>query len=138
MAFCYGRQAFKTERPDGKSQIFLTSLLCPVLDGRIYFLGQQIMDPRGAKVLRQEQPYYDDEICCGQGTARGRHTIQTHLLQVIGLPELRMLIDYDILHPGSHEVAEVHRLAWALGRICALRPGSVGWSRIQDDGMLLQ
>ncbi|KAK3490488.1 uncharacterized protein B0T23DRAFT_443464 [Neurospora hispaniola] len=63
----------------------------------------------------------------------GGHTIRTHLLQVVGLPELRMLIDYDILHPGSHEVAEVHHLAWALGRIYALRPGSIGWSGMHDN-----
>ncbi|EGO56819.1 hypothetical protein NEUTE1DRAFT_102082 [Neurospora tetrasperma FGSC 2508] len=55
----------------------------------------------------------------------------------VGLPELRMLIDHDILHTGSQEVAEVHHLAWALGRICALRPGSLGWSHpsMRDDGM---
>ncbi|KAL0470454.1 hypothetical protein QR685DRAFT_571571 [Neurospora intermedia] len=53
----------------------------------------------------------------------------------VGLPELRMLIDHDILHTGSQEVAEVHHLAWALGRICALRPGSIGWFSMHDDGM---
>nr|CAB97469.2 hypothetical protein [Neurospora crassa] len=46
----------------------------------------------------------------------------------VGLPELRMLIDHDILHTGSREVAEVHHIAWALGRICALQSGSIGWS----------
>ncbi|EDO65089.2 hypothetical protein GE21DRAFT_2990 [Neurospora crassa] len=55
----------------------------------------------------------------------------------VGLPELRMLIDHDILHTGSREVAEVHHIAWALGRICALQSGSIGWSGMHDNGMFL-
>lgn len=46
----------------------------------------------------------------------------------VGMAELQMLIDYDILTTMSKEVAEVHHLARALSYICALRPGSIGFS----------
>ncbi|KAK3401534.1 hypothetical protein B0T20DRAFT_492252 [Sordaria brevicollis] len=46
----------------------------------------------------------------------------------VGMAELQMLVDYDLLNSRCKEVAEVHHLAWALGRICCFRPGSIGYS----------
>lgn len=42
-----------------------------------------------------------------------------------------MLLDFDILNtPDMHMAyAECHHLAWCLGRICAVRPGTIGLSR---------
>ncbi|KAI0159764.1 hypothetical protein GGR57DRAFT_437290 [Xylariaceae sp. FL1272] len=42
------------------------------------------------------------------------------------LPEITQLIDEDIRATPCIEYAEYHHLAWILGRICALRPGSLG------------
>lgn len=46
----------------------------------------------------------------------------------IGLNELRQLIDLDMTTTPSMDNAEGHHLAWLLGRVCCVRPGSIGWS----------
>ncbi|KAG5789435.1 hypothetical protein H9Q69_011503 [Fusarium xylarioides] len=46
----------------------------------------------------------------------------------VGLPELRQLIDFDMISAPNIEVAECHHLAWCIGRICAVRPGSLARS----------
>lgn len=57
-----------------------------------------------------------------------RHTDRTY----VGLAELRQLIDYDMMSTPSIEVAEGHHLAWCLGRVCSVRPGSIGPSKNSD------
>lgn len=65
-----------------------------------------------------------------------RYAAQKHGLTVasnlkmskVGLAELRQLIDYDMTQTPNIAVAEAHHLAWCLGRICAVRPGSLGIS----------
>ena len=47
---------------------------------------------------------------------------KTHL----GLIELSILMDYDLRTCPFVEVCEAHHLAWAMMRICALRPSSIG------------
>ena len=47
----------------------------------------------------------------------------------ITLPEIQSLIDSDLLATPCVELAECHHLAWCLGRVCALRPGSLGSQR---------
>lgn len=44
----------------------------------------------------------------------------------VGLPELSQLIDFDMEQTRCIQLAECHHLAWCLGRICAVRPGSIG------------
>ena len=44
----------------------------------------------------------------------------------VGLPELRQLIDMDMISTPSIGVAEGHHLAWCIGRVCSVRPGSIG------------
>ncbi|OIW32876.1 hypothetical protein CONLIGDRAFT_695069 [Coniochaeta ligniaria NRRL 30616] len=48
----------------------------------------------------------------------------------VGLSELRQLIDTDMASPTLHiDVAELHHLAWCMGKISAIRPGDIGQSR---------
>lgn len=42
----------------------------------------------------------------------------------IGLAELSQLIDLDMSATKTIELAEMHHLAWCIGRVCAIRPGS--------------
>jgi len=44
----------------------------------------------------------------------------------VGLAELRQLIDQDMVSTPRIELAEQHQLAWCIGRVCAVRPGSIG------------
>ncbi|KAB5555005.1 hypothetical protein GE09DRAFT_1239454 [Coniochaeta sp. 2T2.1] len=44
----------------------------------------------------------------------------------LGIEELRLLIDYDMTNTKYIDMAEQHHLAWCLGRLCAVRPGSLG------------
>ena len=44
----------------------------------------------------------------------------------VGLPELQQLIDLDLRATPCIELAECHHAAWCLGRVTALRPGSIG------------
>ena len=44
----------------------------------------------------------------------------------IGLVELQYLIDMDIRGTPRMEIAESHHLAWCIGRVTAVRPGSLG------------
>lgn len=44
----------------------------------------------------------------------------------VGLPELSQLIDFDMQMTRCFPLAESHHLAWCIGRICAVRPGSLG------------
>lgn len=46
----------------------------------------------------------------------------------IGLAELRQLIDIDMITTPEISVAELHHLAWCIGRVCAVRPGSLARS----------
>jgi hypothetical protein len=50
----------------------------------------------------------------------------------VGLAELRQLIDHDMISTPSIELAECHHLAWCIGRICSVRPGSIGPPRKAD------
>lgn len=43
----------------------------------------------------------------------------------VGLAELRQMLDLDMQNVISWEVTEQHHLAWMVGRICAVRPGSI-------------
>lgn len=43
----------------------------------------------------------------------------------VGLSELRQMVDMDMQNPKSWEVTEQHHLAWMIGRVCAVRPGSI-------------
>ncbi|KAF5027811.1 hypothetical protein F66182_81 [Fusarium sp. NRRL 66182] len=43
----------------------------------------------------------------------------------VGLAELRQMIDFDMITTPNISVAEIHHLAWCIGRVCALRPGSL-------------
>jgi hypothetical protein len=54
--------------------------------------------------------------------------ISTNLIakSYVGLAELRQLIDLDTISSPNIDIAEGHHLAWCIGRICAVRPGSVG------------
>jgi len=45
----------------------------------------------------------------------------------VGLSELRLLIDFDMASTLHIEVAEQHHLAWCIGRVCSVRPGTIGW-----------
>lgn len=56
----------------------------------------------------------------------------TGTLSEIGLEELRQLIDFDMTTSLHMEAAEVHHLAWCIGRMCAVRPGSLGWSGTKE------
>ncbi|KAK5091105.1 hypothetical protein LTR05_001285 [Lithohypha guttulata] len=47
----------------------------------------------------------------------------------MGHHELKQLIDYDTAKSPSMAVTESHHLAWCLGLICGVRPGSIGWSK---------
>ena len=44
----------------------------------------------------------------------------------LGPAELEQLLDYDMQHTISIELAEGHHLAWTLARACGLRPSSLG------------
>ncbi|KAM0200381.1 hypothetical protein ACHAPI_002806 [Fusarium lateritium] len=46
----------------------------------------------------------------------------------VGLAELRQLIDIDMITTPEISVAELHHLAWCIGRVCAVRPGSLARS----------
>lgn len=43
----------------------------------------------------------------------------------LGLAELRQLIDYEMLNNRCIELSEEHQVLWCIGRITALRPGSL-------------
>ena len=43
----------------------------------------------------------------------------------LGLPEIGQLIDEDSETAADMAWSEQHHLAWCMGRICALRPGSI-------------
>lgn len=47
----------------------------------------------------------------------------------IGLAEIRFLMDREMRYAASVEVSECHSLAWAIARVTALRPGSLGAPR---------
>ncbi|TAQ89667.1 hypothetical protein B7494_g2017 [Chlorociboria aeruginascens] len=47
----------------------------------------------------------------------------------VGLAELRQMIDHDMVATPCIELAECHHLAWCIGRVAAVRPGSIGPSR---------
>lgn len=51
----------------------------------------------------------------------------------VGLPELRQLIDHDMLTTPNIAVSEGHQLAWCLMRVCNVRPGGIGWSDRQKE-----
>lgn len=53
----------------------------------------------------------------------------------LGAPELRQLIDAEMLYNISIENSEQHQLAWCLGRVTACRPGSLGASREYPSGL---
>ncbi|OBT70725.1 hypothetical protein VF21_10291 [Pseudogymnoascus sp. 05NY08] len=44
----------------------------------------------------------------------------------VGLPEISQMIDLDMQQTRCFIVAEMHHLAWCMGRTCAVRPGSLG------------
>lgn len=46
----------------------------------------------------------------------------------VGLSELSQLIDLDMEDTKCIELAEMHHLAWCVGRVCAIRPGSLGYN----------
>ena len=46
----------------------------------------------------------------------------------VGLSELSQLIDLDTSDTKCIELAEMHHVAWCIGRICAIRPGSLGYN----------
>lgn len=48
----------------------------------------------------------------------------------VGLPELRQLIDYEMYHNICIENSEQHQVAWCIGRMVAVRPGSLGPSHL--------
>lgn len=48
----------------------------------------------------------------------------------VGLPELRQLIDYEMYHNICIENSEQHQVAWCIGRMVAVRPGSIGPSHL--------
>ncbi|KAK4543512.1 hypothetical protein LTR36_005407 [Oleoguttula mirabilis] len=43
----------------------------------------------------------------------------------LGLAELRQPLDFEAIYNGSIELSEQHQLLWCIGRITALRPGSL-------------
>ncbi|KAI9800898.1 MAG: hypothetical protein M1833_003035 [Piccolia ochrophora] len=47
----------------------------------------------------------------------------------LGLLELTQLIEYDSLTTPCMPLAECHHLGWSIGRICGVRPGSMGEDR---------
>ncbi|KAK5073915.1 hypothetical protein LTR64_006945 [Lithohypha guttulata] len=47
----------------------------------------------------------------------------------MGHHELKQLIDDDTAKSPYMAVTESHHLAWCLGLICGVRPGSIGWSK---------
>lgn len=58
--------------------------------------------------------------------------IKTHL----SISELRQLIEHDMCTTWCIENAEQHHLAWCLGRVLALRPGSIGSSKFAPEAHL--
>lgn len=54
----------------------------------------------GAQAIRRQKPY-------------------------LGMPELRELFDYEMLHNTSIELSEQHQAAWCIARTTACRPGSI-------------
>lgn len=50
--------------------------------------------------------------------------------------ELRELIDFDMARTLNVPLAEVHHLAWCLGCVCGVRPGSMGWATRREDQYL--
>lgn len=53
----------------------------------------------------------------------------------VGLSELSQLIDFDIADTKCIELAEMHHLAWCIGRVCAVRPGSLGYNLKNKDSI---
>lgn len=47
----------------------------------------------------------------------------------VGLEELRQLIDHELISNRCAELSEEHQLAWCIGRVTAVRPGSIGPSQ---------
>ncbi|CAJ0540123.1 Ff.00g073930.m01.CDS01 [Fusarium sp. VM40] len=58
----------------------------------------------------------------------GLNTTGNMEMSKIGLAELRQLIDIDMITTPEISVAELHHLAWCIGRVCAVRPGSLARS----------
>lgn len=58
------------------------------------------------------------------GDRKSRKTRKTYL----GLAELRQLIDAELFNNRSIENSEQHQVIWCIGRICAIRPGTIGIS----------
>ena len=56
----------------------------------------------------------------------------------LGLPEIRQLIDLDLMTTGCIELAEQHQLAWCIAYITALRPGSLGPSEGRTEPLRLK
>lgn len=54
----------------------------------------------------------------------------------VGLDELRQLLDHEIAVSPCIELSEQHQAAWCLARQTAVRPGSIGMGREDDDDAL--
>lgn len=54
----------------------------------------------------------------------------------IGLAELRQMIDMETTTTPCIELTEGHHLAWVMGRVCSVRPGSLGPSSVAKKGDL--
>ncbi|KIV91937.1 hypothetical protein PV10_06424 [Exophiala mesophila] len=61
---------------------------------------------------------------------------QRSVKSYFGRLELAQLIDFDTLQSPYLPVTESHHLAWCLGCVCGIRPGSIGWSRHHKDQFL--
>ncbi len=54
----------------------------------------------------------------------------------LGRLELAQLIDFDTMQSPFLPVAEMHHLAWTLGCICGVRPGSLAYSHHRENDFL--
>ena len=61
----------------------------------------------------------------------GRLTNEAAPKTYMGLPEISHLVEFDSSKTRCIELAEVHHLAWCIGRFTAVRPGSLGPSQEQ-------
>lgn len=64
---------------------------------------------------------------------QNRYKIRTHGSTVnktqVGAWEIIQMMDFDLRETPCIALAECHQLAWVFGRLCALRPGSLGPQR---------